>query len=380
VLTPGGPVKSHATLPDFLHPFHEALLVQCYPHEVLALEGLVRRAKAGLVITAEKGNRRFADALLSVYQSASHLRECRDFPARLLLDANRYSGATRLTAQATFDQRWINRQRELNLPVLTDSGYVAEGDERGLCSILSRAAALGDAIALLPLHLSWLRSKTASDTLVGRVEEARVPVALVLEHENDPLGLVGVVPSLLRLLRSNAPVMPLRSDVSAIGALCMGAVCGAVGSSTALRHLYPQKDGGGRVEAQVAAVVKECLSFVRLEKVTIAAQTDPDDVLWQCDCDVCQRHPLPELALLPRPRQETLASRHSFEVLLDLRDELLNSPTDAARRESWRARCQAAQFRHFDVESVTDKWEPPRFLGRWLKALEPTSLHQERVR
>ncbi|WP_433353414.1 hypothetical protein ACQPYV_23085 [Micromonospora saelicesensis] len=373
---------SDSPMPSRLQPFQEALLIQCYSDEALNVARLARRDNAGLVITARKGNFRATDAASRVYQAARHLREHNNFRQPLLLDAARYAGANRVAARTPFNGTWIRDQRNLGLPVLTDSGYVGEGDEAGLRDILRRAAEIKSAIALLPLHISWLRSAPALDTLLSSVEQAGVPIAVILEHDKDPLGLKNMVRSLLRLLNCPVPVMLLRCDVSALGALCMGALAAAVGTSTSLRHLYPMKDGGGGGghDPQIAAMVKECLAYISVDKIALAAQADPDDGLWQCACEACHSRPLGQLAIHPWPEQERLAFEHSLEVLLDLRDELLpHGSTRAARTESWRAKCWNAQVRHYEVESNTDKWEPPPFLGGWLKALEPAML-QERVR
>ncbi|MGI5151320.1 hypothetical protein ACQEVC_33980 [Plantactinospora sp. CA-294935] len=368
-------------LPQQIARFHEALLIQCYSDEGLDAAKLAQQNGSGLVVTARRGNFRSGEALSQVYRVGRHLQQT-GFDQAMLLDAARYAGANRVDARTPFNDTWIGYQRELGLPVLTDSGYIGDGDRAGLQDILSRASGLGDAIALLPLHLSWLRSAKARDTLVSCVDEVGVPVAIILEYPADPLGLKHVVPSLLRLINCSVPVMLLRCDVSALGALCLGAFAAAVGTSTSLRHLYPQQSGGGGggQDPQIAAIVKECLSFISVDKIALAAQADPDDVLWQCDCDACRTRPLSMLAIHPWPEQERLAFRHSLEVLLDLRKSLLSpGSTRASRTESWRARCQNAQFRHYDVESSTDKWEPPTFLGRWLEALEPATL-KERVR
>lgn len=380
-MTSGNTAKrGYIPLPEHLHAFRETLLLQCFSGEALDVSRLAQRDNAGLVITARRGNFRAGEALSQVYRAGRHLRQT-GFEHPILLDAARYAGANRLDAQAPFDGTWISRQRELGLPILTDSGYVGEGDEAGLRSILSRAAELKDAIALLPLHLSWLRSAKARETLVSRVEEAGVPVAVILEYASDPLSLKNVVPSLLRLLNCSVQVMLLRCDVSALGALCTGALAAAVGTSTSLRHLYPITDGGGGgQEAQIAAMVRECLSYISVDKIALAAQADPDDMLWRCACEACRTRPLSMLAIHPWPDQARLAFSHSLETLLDLRDHLLAPGSTAASRiESWRALCQNAQFRHLEVESTTDKWDPPAFLGRWLDAMAPAVL-QERVR
>ena len=70
-----------------------------------------------------------------------------------------------------------------------------------------------------------------------------MPIALVLEHQKDPLSVLETVRGLVALIRQVPAVGLLCSDVSALGALAFGASWAAVGVRTSLRHLYPA-DGG----------------------------------------------------------------------------------------------------------------------------------------
>ncbi|MEV7630607.1 hypothetical protein [Actinoplanes sp. NPDC089786] len=369
-------------VPDFVAPLRETLLIQCESQQALPAARTADTDNCGLVITAA-GHRGYVGQV-DAFGVARHLREKLGFRRPLLLDASRYSGKNRIPASTEFDATWIGRQRELGLPVLTDSGYVAEGDGAGIESILERAAGLGDAIALLPLHLSWLRNPASRKMLVKKLADVEVPVALVLEYEKDPFSLVGVAAALMQIISAGPPVLLLRCDISAVGSLCSGALAAAVGTTTALRHLYPIKEGGGGgghdESPMIAAVIKECLAYINLEKILFAAKADPDDVLWQCDCDACLRVPISLLALHADERQEELAFVHSVNALLKVREKLLTpESTRAQRLASWQAHCQQAQVRHMEVEATTDRFEPPKFLRRWQEALS-TVTRQERVR
>ena len=368
-------------LPEFLHPLQENLLIQCHPPEALRAAEIADRDNSGLVVTAKLGSWKPETARTEAYKVARHLRQTKGYQRPVLLDAARYSGSNRTAAVSRFNAGWIRRQRELGLPVLTDSGYVSEGDLAGLDSILRQAADLADAIALLPLNNSWLRNRKQLDLLTDKIRNAGVPVALILEHTGDPFELVGVVAAFLQIVKAGPPVLLLRCDVSALGALCVGAVAAAVGTSTGLRHLYPQTTGGGGGhDPLIAAVIKECLSYISLDKIALAAQREPEDTLWQCDCEACHRAPIRELAIHSPQRQAELAFVHSLDTLLELRDKILTpGSTLAQRTECWRQSCFNAQYRHMSVEDLTEKSPPPVFLGRWLHALATTSL-QQRVR
>lgn len=290
----------------------------------------------------------------------------------ILCDAERYKGNNRRPAQADFDSRWIVRQRHLGGPVLTDSGYIGEGDLQGLRSILSRAVRLGDdVIACLPLHLSWLKDHDKRIVLVDQIVEHGIPVALVLEHSGDPLGVQGALRGLLRLLTIKIPVLLLRSDVSAVGALCFGALSGAVGTTSALRHLYPTRPNSFGRAGEVSVLVPHCLSYVGVDKVASAVQLARDQAhLWRCECDTCHGRELDYFNNIPEiSEKENLAFCHSFWHLLSMKEKLFRL-VPAERRTSWIEECSSAGFYHEEIGSPVSgllyrDWKIPKFLEAW---------------
>lgn len=337
------------------------LFVQCRADQAAAASELVRgRAGSGLVLSG--GGALRASRALKGY----------GFDRPILCDAERYKGRNRYLAEAAFDQEWIASQRRLQGPVLTDSGYVEEGDVTGLRSILERTRRLGDdAIACLPLHLSWLKNSDDVEKLCAEIVAHNVPVALVLEHRNDPLGVQGALRNLLKLLKLGTPIMLLRSDVSALGALCFGALCAAVGTMPALRHLYPvASGGGGGGERPVSILVPHCISYVTTDKVAGAIPLTPDQAHhWVCECDTCYGRQLDHFVTIDDyDARVEAAFCHSFQWLLDIRDELFEPRlTAAARRNSWIERCKSAAFYHEELAKAPlyRDWPVPAFLKAW---------------
>jgi len=364
-----------AALPEYLAPLREVLLVQCETSQATRAAALADRPGGGLVISPDRGG------LIPVYSMAHHLLSRGNFKRPVLLDARRYAGTGRSLAEAPFDQDWIRRQRDLGLTILPDSGYVAENNKSGVLSILTRTAEIGNAVAVLPLHISWLQVESAFETLVAGIQETMVPVALALEHRDDPAAAPGVIKNLIRLWESGLPIINLCFDISALGALCYGAWAAAVGTTTGLRHIYPlpsEKSKGGGHPAQVAAVVKQCLAYRSISTIVAAAQFDEGSSLWHCDCTTCLSRPLNWLGTVqPQRAQEMCAFSHSLETLLDLRDELASALTVTQMRESWRAKITNAQFRHEEVHSELNEWKPPKAFGCWLKATAPTALRKQ---
>jgi hypothetical protein len=337
-----------------------SLLVHCSANQALRCAPVAERPQAGLVISPHRHDE---TGLLS---TAAYLVRQLDFGGALLLDAARYAGQNRLPASAPFNPRWLRRQRELGLPVLTDSGYVDSGDETGLISILHRATAVPGVIATLPLHPMWLRDRLHLTALTNHIRDAGVPVALVLEARHDPFGLRGSVPGLLEVLGCGVPTLLLRSDLSSLGALCNGAVAAAVGTVGALRHLAPRETGGRRTgpppgPRPPSTVFRPTLSYRRIGAIARAKRGHPDPRLWACECRVCQGRDLDWMAELPEREREIPAFEHAISVLFDLRDELLGRgiPLSRASR-SWAARCTDAAYREREL-----RWPVTPMLRHW---------------
>lgn len=354
---------SAASRPGWRPELTGTLLVQCAPAEAMPVAAVADRPGAGLVLTRRVTDRNGTAAA----EAVRRLRES-GYRWPMLLDASRYAGPVRSLASGPFSLDWIAVQRRLRLPVLTDSGYVAEDDLLGLVSILDRARLLGDVIAVLPLQSSWLSQRGRRQFLLERIAHAGVPVAIALEHAKDPLGVQAVLAGLLEVLALPVPVLLLRCDTAALGALCHGAMSAAVGTTSALRHLYPTPRTPGRVRPpEVAAVVKQCLAYIGVDRIATAVQADPDEPMWACYCATCKQRTLDWLVTVgPRPARERAAFTHSVEVLLDLRDDLCRRSSPAQRQASWRAHLANAESRYDEIEQESRALTRPAFLAAWL--------------
>lgn len=338
-----------------------ALLVQCWPDEAEGVRQLAAgRPGAGVLVTTPDVElaRRAAGS------AGGH--------EVLVLDASRYAGARRLSASAPFRESWLYLQRELRLPVLTDSGYAGQGDRAGVTSVLDRAARLGPhVVATLALSPWWFEEGGGLGFLLGRVERAGVPVAVALEHQRDPLGVQRTLRGLVQLIGVGVPVIQLRCDVSGLGLLCHGAWAAAVGTRSNLRHFYPvpgSKGGFAPRKAKTATLVKECLSYIDIQRIARAVQADPDDSLWlPCECAICGYRSLDWLSTLTdEAEQQRAAFGHALETLFDLRDALVAgtcSPAD--RQASWRAHCENAIARFQGIAGGGASWSAPPFLRCW---------------
>lgn len=329
----------------------DCLLTQADAPSVNDVLPVAARSGGGLVLVGERS-----------IAAATQLRRS-GFKQPILTDRRRYAGKQRAVGTSRFDPVWIGGQRQGGLPaVLTDSGYIGQNDFSALESVLSQTATLGPGVvATLPLHASWLQKNRKQ--LTAAINEAAVPVALILEDRDDPLAVKATLVGLVALLRGvQVPVLLLSCDVSALGALAFGAHAAAVGTRTGLRHLYPATAGGPPRDDMESALIRDCLAFRKVGRIAQAVAADPEDPMWVCWCQFCMGRRMDWLLTA----SQLQIRGHSIELLLDLRDHLVQGAAGTSREQSWKAQCASAQFRHEAIQASGVFWgEPPPAIRRW---------------
>lgn len=293
--------------------------------------------------------------------------------ASLLLDADRYSGQNRSFGHQ-LSPEWIAFQHRLMLPwALTDSWYVAAGDVQSLRKLFRQAAGLGPRVILaLPLALSWLTSDI--DILLAEIDQARLPVGLMLEAERDPISEKGTVTGLLRVISTGVPVLVLRSDVAAIGSLAFGAAAAAIGTSSGRRHIYPvqppRAEDAPPPPSHISAVVPVLMAYKWLSVIERGTQHNPTLPLWLCECSTCLGQSIDWIIRANDP--SAAAFQHSIASLAGTALTILAPPTQGGRASAWRQACAVAQVSHDQVERPSGTtWTPSDALKRWQLETQP---------
>lgn len=327
---------------SILGELHGQLLVQCQPGQAKNAARVATAHNTGLVLTGRTPR-----------PVVRALRE-HGFTGPILCDANRYSGRRRSTAISGPHAAWTAEQHDLGLVALTDSGYLAEHDWVGLRRILSTAARQpGQVIPMLPLAANWFEHSV--DGLVAELNDFGLPTAIAIEHSKDPFSVRYLIRGFLSLLAADVPIMLLRADISAIAASFHGAHTAAIGTTSALRHVYPRGGPGSPRLPSISAFVPRLLDYRPLP--TIATQTPPG---WSCDCPECAGRPLATLARSPRP--EASAFRHSLSAQLTLFDRLRQRPAPIA---AWHELCATALAEHRRLAETLPDWHAPTNLRAW---------------
>jgi hypothetical protein len=345
-----------ATLPEPAVPVAGCLLVQVAARESLDVLRLADRPGSGVVFTG-------AGAI-----EALHAARRQGFSRPLLADRRRYAGAARARGTAPFASSWLTGQRAADVSVvLTDSGYIGDGDLAALRAVLRQTAAAGpDVTAVLPLHPHWLRKDRRA--LIEEVTGHGVPIAIVLERRGDPLAVPAAVTGMKDLLRAVPSVALLGAGVGAVAALAFGARWAAVGVRPSLRMLQPtaseEQAAAHKIKwrpAPAEIIAAAVLSFAPVADVVRAYRASPGNPAWTCGCPSCHGRTPQWLESAP----EFDANAHTFGVLLGEADRLRGHESAAARQRAWRGRCDEALSRYGELGLAALGWGPPRLAAAW---------------
>lgn len=310
----------------FLDGLRHRLLVQCPLERADTVAPITARYHSGLVLTGPKPR-----------TTVRHLHRL-EFEGPILCDAGRYAGRDSVPASAGLSADWTAEQHDLGLVALTDSGYLTSGDWPGLHRLLDDATDQpAPVVVTLPLAPGWFSERSQLTRLVATLNEAGLPVAVV--------GSGFPTSGLVRLLNATVPVMVLRSDANALGAVCHGAHAGSLGVMSGvfvpalLGHLRPA------VLARIVAATPELAS------------------LWPCRCPECT-------GAVPTHLTPEGIYRHSLHTQLALADQLRHDPA------VWRDRCGQALAVHRKVAEVMPNWPEPDVLTWWHELVAPAIPRQ----
>lgn len=339
-----------------------AILIHAPQSNVRSVAAFTRNNGISAIYTVSRGNQFAAgEKLLKEHRAVA------GGDARILFDANRYSGKKRLLGDAPLSADWVAWQLANGAPVaITDTGYIDFANIDQIELVLNRTAdiaanAAGTVVAMLPLD--YLILKNAAERVRDLIDRVGIPVALAVGHSGDPFGSVDAVRGLLHVVESSVSTALLRTDLSAVGAVAAGAQFGAIGTSTTLRHIWPPK-GGGPAKAGVALLVPRLMSYHRLERIPLAAAQVPQDY-FVCECGICEGRMVHERVT------ELTAHEHSVSAIANISANVLSgSPQDSLR--SFRSKAMVAQSLHSDLELEMEDthWAPSTSLNAWVKALD----------
>ena len=302
----------------------------------------------------------------------------------VLVDPAAYGSQAGRDSEPLFDyDEWLRRQQAARVPlILTDTPRIPNDDRSALRKALARWALIDDpTVVVLPIEPWWLRQGLAC--LTEEVRAASRPVAIVLLDRYNGLDAAGAVAALLTLIAEvdPLPVVLLRCDISAIGAVTHRAFAGFVGWSANTRHgpLPMRRPDRGPDDDErddsPSVFVPALHNYLKTSNLPALGRNRRLDVL-HCGDPVCHGDSLLEIA--ERSEDELQAGR-----LLACRHNVASTEQIAGRifaaadpRQAWREACQAGAQASASLLEDGISLPRSRWLRQWLDLDSPSHAFQ----
>jgi hypothetical protein len=351
-----------------LHPLAASLAPGIYPYlgGSVAADHLhaVVRACGGAVVSGKQGAKLAATV------------------PGVLVDPAAYGSQAGHDSEPLFDyDEWLTRQQAAGVPlILTDTPRIPNDDRSSLRKALARWASIEDpTLVVLPIEPWWLRQGLTC--LTEEIRTAGRPVAIVLLHRYNGLDPAGAVAGLLTLVAAvePLPVVLLRCDISAIGAVAHRAFAGFVGWSANTRHgplpmRRPDRGPGDDERDDSPSVFVPVLhNYVKASNLPALNRNPRLDVL-RCGDPVCRGDSLLEIATRCEDDVQAgrlLACRHNMASTERLARRIF-ADADADPRDGWREACQAGAQASASLLAGGISLPRSRWLRQWLDLGSPS--------
>lgn len=296
------------------------------------------------------------------------------------VDPAQYAHQAKEAVDSIFDcDEWLERQRAAAVPVvLTDTPRIRNRDRSALRKALARWDMIDEpTLVVLPIESWWLKAGLAC--LTEEVRAAGRPVALVLLHHYNGLDAAGAIAGLVTFISAvgDLPVVLLRCDVSAVGAVAYGAFAGFIGWSAATRHgplprrASQPRDGNDDERDESPAVFLPALhDYFKASKLPAFARVGRRDVL-QCHEPACGPDALLRIARASEV-DLTTAREHAYHHNMGIGEQIARSVLTAQEpRDTWWEMCKsgaqvAASLTGNGISIPTQRW-----LSQWMELGSP---------
>lgn len=281
---------------------------------------------------------------------------------------------------ALFDcDEWLMRQQAAGVPfLLTDTPRIRNRDRSELRKALARWEMLDElTLVVLPIENWWLREGLS--ILTEEVRTAGRPVAIVLLHRYNGLDAVGAIGGLLTFIGAvrPLPVVLLRCDISAVGAVAYGAFAGYVGWSAATRHgplpmRRPEDAEADRDRDESPGVFVPALhDYFKASKLPAFAGDRRLGEL-RCDDPVCRGNSLLRVAQLSEvdlQNARILAYHHNVASTEQIARRVLFADEP---RDAWWEACMTGETLSASLIQNGTTLPASRWLRQWLELGSPS--------
>jgi hypothetical protein len=298
----------------------------------------------------------------------------------VLVDPALYDPRDEAGPDTLFDcDEWLMRQQAADVPLLlTDTPRIRNRDRSALRKALARWDSVDEpTLVVLPVENWWLREGLS--VLTEEVRAAGRPVAIVLLHRYNGLDAIGAIAGLLTFIAAVGPlpVVLLRCDISAIGAVAYGALAGYVGWSATTRHgplpMRRREDSEADEDRDEspAVFVAALHDYFKASKLPAFARGRRLDVL-RCDDPVCAGNSLLRVAQLSEVNLQNArmqAYHHNVASTEQIARRALFADDS---RDAWWEACKAGANLSASMAENGIILPAPRWLRQWLELGSPS--------
>lgn len=209
----------------------------------------------------------------------------------------------------------------------------------------------------------------ASGVWPDLLREAQLPVATVFAGYYDPLGSPVVMRGALDVVGASPHTMVLRCDFSIAGLIAHGALSGALGTSSGVRHLRLPSKLPSKSSPDIQAFIPALGAWLP-SKTIAAAQVEPDvNDMFACECSTCgpggDIRSLVSFAV-PTADRPALFDRHSaHSAVLTTKRIIGNEDPQAA----WGDYLNACDQNFKKLKSLDIEVRPPGMLDAWRQVI-----------
>jgi hypothetical protein len=297
----------------------------------------------------------------------------------VLVDPAAYGSQASSDSEPLFDyDEWLRRQQAAGVPlILTDTPRIRNDDRSALRKALARWASIDDpTLVVLPIEPWWLGKGLSC--LTEEVRAAGRSVAIVLLHRYNGLDAAGAVAGLLTLIAEvdPLPVVLLRCDISAVGAVAHRAFAGFVGWLPNTRHgpLPMRRPDRTEGDDSPSVFVPALHNYVKTSKLPALGRNRHVDLL-RCGDPVCRGRSLLEITKQCEDNLTAgrlLAGRHNMASTEQIARRMFAA---ADPRDAWWEACQAGAEAAASLIEGGISLPTPRWLRQWVDLGSPS--HQD---
>lgn len=199
---------------------------------------------------------------------------------------------------------------------------------------------------------------------VQPIRTSGLPIATVFAAYTDPLAQPAALEGAIRVMEAAEAAFALRCDISVAGLMALEATAGAIGTNSAMRHLWlgTPRSPGGKVSPSV--FVPAIANWMKLSFVE-QATADPDlDDIFRCVCSVCG--PQGDVRRL-HEATKNVQDAHSIAASVGLAHEVLKAEDPVS---AWQGVCRQAIAAYDELQSLGISGPTkPESLRAWLSLL-----------